>query len=249
MDKKYKDMSYRQVHKKLEEAMQDALTSDEAGPFGSPEIDYSFIDSKSEKKSHKWSGMSRFNKVAAIIVIVLLGMNVVMMATGSGVSYSEKGLLHRIYEGARGIFTDEDESEYVEIDETGRTYTITDADKIDEAKNIYPNLYIPQYIPERYKFAELIVEENIADNIYAKYTYLDSTYSIEIAMISINHQGGLISKNTDNLYELEDRLISVYWDDMYRMYVADIYFEDVLVNISGDINKDEILEIAKSIVP
>ena len=247
MDKKYEDMSYREVHKQLEEAMQDALTSDEAGPFGSPEIDYSFMDSKPEKKNHSISGMSQFNKVAAIIVIALLGMNVVMMATGAGVSYSEKGLLHRIYEGARGIFTDEDESEYVEIDETGDTYLIRSMDNIDKAKQFWSSLYIPEYIPEGYELKTLLIEKLADGSCWAKYEFINYNHLIIIELIKLDDEEYVMSSNKGKLIELDDRIINIYWDEANQYYVIDLYFEDIAIYMRGDVSVDELEKIAKSI--
>ena len=248
MDKKYEDMSYREVHKQLEEAMQDALTSDEAGPFGSPEIDYSFMDGKPEKKTHRISGMSRFNKVAAIIVIALLGMNVVMMATGAGVSYSEKGLLHRIYEGARGIFTDEDESKYVEIDETGESHIITDIEELEYAKKFCPNIYIPDYIPDDFMFESLYIEKRQMGYYWAQYKYLNNNEKLNIEITNlIGDEKQIKSIDKGSVINLIDRKVNIYQDDMEKYYIADIYFEDATIYICGNVSFHEIREIALTI--
>lgn len=247
MTKKYEDMSYKEVHKKLEDAMQDVYTSDEAAPSGSPEIDYSFMDSSKEKKDRKQIFKSRFNKVAAIIIMVLLSMNIIMMATGAGVSYSEKGLLHRIYEGARGIFTDEDESEYVELDETGKTYTITSMNQITYAKQIWPDLYIPKYIPEGFILNELNIRADLSNRYYAIYNYNDKESILKIVITTINNNGEISSKKIDEYIKLDNRLIGLYYDSLYEMYVADIYFEDVIITITGNVSKNEIIEIAKNL--
>jgi len=245
MDKKTKDMSYREVHKKLEDAMQDAFTSDEAGPFGSPEIDYSFMDDTKEKKKRKISGMSRFNKVAAIIIIVLLGMNVVMMATGSSVSYSEKGLLHRIYEGARGIFTDEDESEYVEIDETGEVCTIHDFSMINDAKRFWPDLYVPDYIPSNFTMSTLDIKKEISGDYWAKYVFFNENSQIKIEEVQSNDNSKLTSGNEVDFIVMNDRKIVLYTDNVEGYYLADVFFDDVTVYIYGDLlSMDELCKIA-----
>ena len=247
MDKKYEDMSYEEVHELLAEAVQDAFTDDAAGPYQSPEIDYSFMDEEPVTKHKTIIRMSRFSKIAAIVIIVLLGMNVVLLATGSGESYSEKGLLHRIYEGARGIFTDEDESQYVEIDETGKTYTITDVNQLDEAKEIWPDLYVPEYIPFGFTLEKLKIQKEVSGDYSAEYQFICGDNDILLFITCVADNGKFKSSSSGQIIELTDRIINVYWDVAYEKYVCDVYFDGIVVNISGNIEEKEIIKIAENL--
>lgn len=48
-EKDLENMTYEEVHQQLVEAFQDAFSSDEAGPYQAPEIDYSFMDMTPEE--------------------------------------------------------------------------------------------------------------------------------------------------------------------------------------------------------
>lgn len=250
MDKKYEikdydDMTYEEVHALLVEVMQEACASDEAGPYKSPSIDLSFMEEKPEKDVRRKFTVNRFAKVAAILIIVLLGMNVIMLSAGANVSYSERGLLHRIYEGARGIFTDEDETDVVELNETSDVYTITDFSKIDKAKEIWSNIYVPQYIPNDFRFVNLTIKKEISDDYFAYYEYKNGIDEIYIEMTYVSDEGKRISSSNGEIIELSDRIVCVYWDEIHNYYVADVYTEDMTIYLYGEITKDELINIAK----
>ena len=73
MDKERK-LSYEETHKKLVEAMQQACLSDEFDDYRSPDIDLSFLTEEpaEEKPKKRFASMSRFYKVATILIILLL---------------------------------------------------------------------------------------------------------------------------------------------------------------------------------
>lgn len=253
MDKKYEikdydDMTYEEVHALLVEVMQEACASDEAGPYKSPSIDLSFMEEKPEKAVRRKFTVNRFAKVAAILIIVLLGMNVIMLSTGANVSYSERGLLHRIYEGARGIFTDEDETDIVELNEMGKTYTITDMNKIDDAKKFWPDLCVPEYIPEGFELELLAINKEISGKCYAEYKYKNKNNELTIIITEKNTQIEYSSVAKAETIQMDDRIICLYNDSQSQAYVADIFFEDKLVYVYGNVTKEELLIISQNII-
>ena len=158
--------SYEEVHKKLGEELEKAYLKRETPEEKIPEFDLSFLEeqpyepteendaareesfiSPKEKKKHRFS---RFAKVAAVLIIFLLCTNIIMLGRDSSESYGDKGILHRLYQGVTGLFTDsEEETEESDVEET---VTVLDEKDIDSAKEFLPGLYVPTYIPDGYEF-------------------------------------------------------------------------------------------------
>lgn len=236
--------SYEEVHAQLVEAMQEACTKDESSKYRIPDVVPGFIyeEYNSGKKSKMFAG--RFSKIAAIFIIILLGMNFAMLNSGSGDVYGDKGLLHRIFEGNRGIYTDNDESGIVEFDESGEVYIITDYSKINDAKKFWNDLAIPQYIPDNFSFNELYITKTISGDYVAEYDYICGTDLLEINIIEHEEGCAYLSKKTDELIELSDRIINMYWDGIYKKYNCEVYFDEKIIYIYGNIEIDEIKKIA-----
>lgn len=238
-----KNKSYEEIHAKLAAAMQEACVKDEAGPYQAPTDDLSFLYEEKNKKKEKRIKLDRFTKVAAIVVIMLLGMNLVMLAAGSNESYSEKGLLHRIFEGTRGIFTDDEGTEFVKQDEMGETCEITDMSQINVAMKFWPDLYVPQYIPEGYELKSLTVTKDY-NNVYnAIYLFDNNGISLEIVAYS-NKTGKYTSNTKGKTYEYIDRIINIYSNEANDCMIADVYFDSNYVSIRGQVSEKDLLHIA-----
>ncbi len=239
--------SYMEVHAKLVEAMQEACTRDESGTYEKTNVAPGFIYEETNFVNKSRSNGSRFSKIAAIFIIVLLGMNLITLSSDSSEVYGEKGLLHRIFEGTRGIFTDEDESELVVFDETGDECLISNYDDIYLAKQFWTDLYIPEYIPEGYEFSSLCIIKSFSEDYTAEYEYVSDTNILEINFTSSSSDPKYISINKGELFELNDRTISIYKNDTSQLNIADIYLEDVTIHIYARLEEKEILRIAREI--
>lgn len=245
MDRRKTD-SYEEIHAMLVEAMQDACANEESGDYELPNIVPGYVYNKYNAKISV-SRFSRFSKVAAVFVIVLLGMNLFVLTSDSSEAYGDKGLLHRIFEGSRGIFTDQDESEIVEFDETGDIYILTDFSEIDEAKKFWSELDIPKYIPYNYEFKKLCITKNLLGDYLAEYDFVNNDKILEINIVELDDEVEAYSNNTGEIINLSDRIINVYWDEIYGKYVADVYFDNHSIYIYGCLEKDEIVKIATNI--
>lgn len=236
--------SYEEVHTMLVEAMQEACTKDESGNYLTPYIDTGFLFEERRPANKVRKQAFSFNKVAAIIIITLLSVNTVMLATGSNESYGDGGLLHRIYEGARGIFTDEDPAEFIETDEMGDVFIINDFAQINEAKRFWPGLYVPEYIPEGYELKELKVCKDVDEVYFAEYDYESNKGKLEINVVSMIDFDKTNSINNGDFYEYKDREVNIYLDLMNSCYVSDVYFNDAIVSIYGDCLREDLLEVS-----
>lgn len=251
MDRKELDRpeygSYEDVHEQLVQAMQEACMNDTSREYKTPDIDMSFLYDDTVPEMKKTHRFTRFNKVAAIVIATLLGLNAVLLISDSNDVYSEKGLLHRICEGARGIFTDEDPSQYVEMDETGKVQIITNYNKIYESRKIWIDILIPEYIPDGYSFIELRLTKNVSNEHNAIYKYNDGTNELKIWIYDFEANGESISIDKGEIINKEDRIINVYFDSIHKEMIADVYIDDKFVCISGKIIKEEIIKIANKL--
>ena len=132
--------SYEEVHKKLGEELEKAYLKRETPEEKIPEFDLSFLDEQPYElteendaareesfispKEEKKRRFSRFAKIAAVLIIFLLCTNIIMLGRDSTESYGDKGILHRLYQGVTGLFTDsEEETEESDVEEFGRKGT------------------------------------------------------------------------------------------------------------------------------
>lgn len=143
--------SYEEVHKKLGEELEKAYLKRETPEEKIPEFDLSFLEEQPYEpteendaareesfispKEEKKRRFSRFAKIAAVLIIFLLCTNIIMLGRDSSESYGDKGILHRLYQGVTGLFTDsEEETEESDVEET---VTVLDEKDIDSAKEFY----------------------------------------------------------------------------------------------------------------
>lgn len=254
MDNK-KPESYEETHKKLAEALQEACSTKEFGEYKIPEMDLSFLEDdcifdeseelpvpeKNEKKKH--FHFSRFTKVAAIIVILLLSINILMLATDSTDSYGNRGIINKIV----GVFTDDEG--YIEDNEVIKTYVITNEDEMFDMVTSFPELYVPNYLPNEFELNKLIVEFTASGDCRAKYKYVKGKKEEVLIGLSyaIDSMEVMYSADEYEKIKLEDRIICIYQDVNNDGYVADVYFDDCVIDIVGLNNKNELIEIAKEI--
>ena len=250
MDRKDLDRSeygsYEEVHEMLVRAMQDACMNDTSREYESPQIDMSFLYEDEKPKKTMTYKIIRSAAILFLAFGMLLGINAVLLTSDSSDVYGEKGLLHRIHEGVRGIFTDEDPSQYVEVDEIGDTYTIYNLNDLDSALVFWQDLCVPKYIPKGYDFKELNIIKSVLGEYKATYTYSDNEKELIICVCNYNDAERIITSSMGEPVKLEDRIINIYVDDVYNRVTADIYFEKMTVYIQGVESKREIMEIAKN---
>ena len=242
MDKR-KYENNENVHDLLAEAMQEACTKDEAYDYKSPDIDLSFLNEDTANKKR----FGRFGKIAAIVAIILLGMNVVLLSGNFSESYGDKGILHRIQEGVRGIFTDEDQSEFATLDENDKVIIINDFTEIEIVKRFLNDLLIPKYIPNNYNFEKLEITYIISGDYNAEYLFLDGENEIIISISYGDFSEKIISKDAEKVIRKDDRIINIYKENIKGMFVAEMYKDNIIVAIYSNSDIDELELIAMNL--
>lgn len=252
--------SYEEVHKKLGEELEKAYLKRETPEEKIPEFDLSFLeeqpyepteenDAAREKsfispKEEKKRRFSRFAKVAAVLIIFLLCTNIIMLGRDSSESYGDKGILHRLYQGVTGLFTDsEEETEESDVEET---VTVLDEKDIDSAKEFLPGLYVPTYIPEGYEFEKLEIQKYYSGDFQCNYKYKNEKESIKLLLYYFADKDFTYQWSEEGeLITLQDRKILVSEDSVNNDVVVSVYTEMCNIEIVGYNNKIELISIAK----
>lgn len=190
---------------------------------------------------------TRFNKVAAILIIALLSINIIMMATDSIDSYGSKGLLHRISSSVLGVFTDSNDVDDAQVVDE---YYATTEEEVNNILERFPDTYVPQYIPEGYSFVSMDVKCMASGDRWMNYTYMDDNDLFTIDMsYAADETARVFAPNVIDesgvIIKMSDRIICTYLDTIQKKFVSDIYFNDCMMDISCMDNKEDIIKIAK----
>lgn len=239
--------TYEKIHKQLSDAMQDAYLNDVLKDVKEPNIDLSFL-AADNRKERKQGRMIRISTAAAAAIVVLLGTNIILLSSESIDSYGDKAILHRLYEGINGIFTDEDDSESTDVMET---FEATKEEDLDEAKKFFSGLYVPEYIPSEYSFESLNIQGQQSGDYMWSYIYSNQDAVIEITGLYYgnSHDYTYQNQQNDEMIVLSDRKISVAWEDTFEEYHATVYTENGTVDIGmHEYNdREELVNIAKGL--
>lgn len=240
--------TYDNIHSRLSEAIEDVYLNDVLKDVKEPDVDLSFLaEGKNQKKNYK--RLLRISAIAAIVIVVLLGTNIVLLSGDNMDAYGDKGILHRLYEGINGIFTDEDDS--VETDVTDM-FEITEVEDLDKAKEFFNGLYIPRHIPEGYQFSNLTIEKYNSGDTVCIYNYTNENgRRLEIScMHCVFDDANYGYQGDGEIIELDDRTLYMEWDDVQKEYYLTVYTEDATMNIwvEGYDNKGNIIAIGSNMM-
>lgn len=254
--------SYEEVHKKLGEELEKAYLKREVPEEDVPEFDLSFLDEEPELDAEEPDAVreevsvspaktgkrrfSRFTKVAAVVIIFLLCTNIFLLGKDSSESYGDKGILHRLYQGVTGLFTDsEEETEASDVEEA---LTVQEEKDLANAKEFLPELYVPTYMPEGYEFEKLTIEKYYSGDRQAIFEYKDDKGGIQILQ-NYSHDADVSYQLPENgqLIELSDRKIIVFKDEVNEESWLTVYTEICNMDITGDGSTEELIRIGREL--
>ena len=257
--------SYEEVHKKLGEELEKAYLKREVPEEDVPEFDFSFLDEEPELDAEEPDAVreevsispaktgkrrfSRFTKVAAVVIIFLLCTNIFLLGKDSSESYGDKGILHRLYQGVTGLFTDsEEQTEASDVEEFMDFDTLGEKE-LKKAKEFLPGLYVPTYIPEGYELKKLRVEHYYSGDSQAVYLYENGSETIDILIYYSTDQGFTYQWPEDgDIIELNDRKILVSADSASSIPMIAVYTESCNMDISGGNDKNILIDIGKGMM-
>lgn len=212
-----------------------------------PEPDFSFLNEPKEKKDHRF--LYRFGTVAVCVILIFVtssGMAVWMNSEAAhAMKFNLEKTFHRITDG----FFSTDENESAETSENEISITIDSMDDIDDAIAFMPDLPVPEYIPEGFELEELKVSKFMNGSYIVGYTFQDNQglqYMISSSVDADSQNSAGIVGNAE-IIEMDGRTLYFIQDNYTSKYSINLLIENQFISITGDLNKELMLEIAKKI--
>ena len=229
--------SYEAIHRQLADKLQEAYRED-AGEKASPDIDLTFLKEDTAAGKKRKKVYMRTAGIAAAVLIVLLGANMLLLSYDKADTYGDKGVLHRLYSSVVGLFTDEDASEANDVEES---FAIDDDADMAMAKRFFPDMYIPEYIPDGYTLDKLTVDRYHSGDVVCSGKYTDDNgATLEITQISASGDDfEYMSQGEGELIELADRSMYLTWDEVFEEYSLTVYTEVCSIDIYMEGNSDK----------
>lgn len=117
---------------------------------------------------------------------------------------------------------------------------IDDWKQVEEAQIKYPDMLIPEYIPEGYEFEKLVIEENSLKREYYFFYWCENG---ELTIKQSSEIESVAVYNYNEILQVGEREVFVN----YKENVAHFEEEDIFVTIKGQVDRKEILKIVKNI--
>lgn len=227
------------------------------------QVDYSFLDNKTPIDNEQYHGVKgnmnkgmvrkSFHTFASRIAVIVFGI----LIAGSGIAiwinsqpanalkfHMEKNF----YEVKDGVFsTDEEEQNAGALDQTCITRKYKSMEDIDKAKEFMPNLPVPEYIPQGYILENLQIDKAINDVGSAFYTFKSGNKSFYINIIQSEQESSYEMDGKGSIVEVDGKQVCIWEDQSTDSYGCNYIFNNMTISVTGQISKEEMLEIIKEI--
>lgn len=186
----------------------------------------------------------RHKRWAAAAAAVVLTVGTIIGADllkDRGEFYAEAGNNDPVISESDGNTIIKNNDEGAEENPGTRQIVIENWDKVDEMKDQYPDLLIPEYVPEGYEFRQLVIEDTgmIESHIFS---FTDNNRNLQITE-SLN---GSIT-----IFNDYDEVISSKIGEIYKKNKQDrIFFckiNKTLVGVIGECTEEEIILLIESL--
>lgn len=186
--------------------------------------------------------------VAALLLCVLVGGAVMTVVNKGQVQADRQDAEDLMREDASGL--DVASAHVMEAEAFFSDYTADSEEHISDARGFWPELCIPQYVPEEYVFENLYVKK-IEGFISAEYLYKSENGDLlivkQVRIVqgedSIFNEGIVEGEVTEagTAYYMEDEGLGI---NSYRFYSAD----GMLFAVDGKLDKDALKKIAENML-
>ena len=135
---------------------------------------------------------------------------------------------------------------YGSSDGEDNVWVITNWHDVESVKLTYPELIIPEYVPEGYEFESLIVESLDSRNVFAEYIFSkNEREKIEIEIFNTeNDTKASVLNRHDEIIKSEKGNVYI---NIEEKNAAIVYNDDIVINIYGSLSVTEILEIVNNL--
>ena len=120
---------------------------------------------------------------------------------------------------------------------------VDDWKKVADVKKKYPQLLIPQYVPEGYEFSELAVEAN---ELVQAYTYTYALDDKNVVIIQTNDNSFKMIKEFDRVLEMENGIEIKIKEDVGKC--GFFLIEEELFEIIGELQDSEYEKVAMGLM-
>ncbi|MCI8645384.1 MAG: hypothetical protein HFE76_01020 [Firmicutes bacterium] len=243
MESKYRAYSQEERHEFVKQAAREYYAR-ELGP--PPPLDRAFMEKENPGKRYY---RKRRTAAAAVLILAVLSGMALKASLLSDPTYSEKGLLHRIYQLKNGNLATDPQDDSLRREETSGI-TIHTMDDIDDAvKTANGQLYVPRYISEGYELETLTVELEFDGMITADYCFQKGDEKLYITEMYTDGEGEVTSSGgkDSKLIRTEDRVVYIHEKSPDGQY-ATVITEDAILGICSTLTKKETIRIARNLM-
>lgn len=212
-------------------------------------VDYSFLFDaprtleQIEIRKYKPDLKKVCNAIAAVLIFCVIVAGTVVWPNPD-TAFAER-IKRVFYILTNGMFTTNPEDEY--LDDSANIFKIETMDDIGKSKKFLPELLVPQYIQDGYKFESLEITKYILNgNCVAEYRYKVGSDTLHITMRTLMGEEAIAdSLAGGEIIQENDLTISTWKDaDTHGINAAK---GDTLITVTGDIPTAEMLKIVKNL--
>lgn len=130
-------------------------------------------------------------------------------------------------------------------EEEDNVWVTEDWEQVEDAKELFPVLLIPKYIPEGYVFTKLKIDNFIRNDITAEYSFVCGNDAIFIE-ISFTENDSISLEVEDVSKEIISKKGKVFLQE--KIKTATIQFDDGnIIVVNGDLSEIEIIRIIEGL--
>jgi len=236
--------------KKFGELMREAEENDAAReemPYIRP-VDYSFMNEYQPVRKRRLA--ARPLRVASILLcFFVLVTGTAIWINSEPANALRQELERKLYQIKESLFMSHNDVEKHYSSENKLSSSIDDMEDMNKAHEFLPDLPVPEYIPEGQELEILKMEKIAEDDYNASYEFVANDGKEFI--ISVYRYGKEI-RITDSMLEmeylsLEDRDIYIWEDDATDTHGITMIKDVFVINVTGDISREEMLLVAENI--
>jgi len=216
----------------------------EAEYEGTHEGDREIID-KAAREATRKAGKRRYlyklgGGIVAVLVLILIGGAIAFNALSVDVGADKNQKEEIVTEDGVVI----EDGGYGAEHDGGDVWSTDVWEDVSTAKELYPELMIPEYVPEGYEFSSLYVEYLNSENIIFKYIFNEARNNVPLEIEVFIQNTSEISLDMDSvLRTIESSKGKIYIQEFENKIATMQYDDGISVLIRGDISDAETIKI------
>lgn len=218
-----------------------------------PQIDYSFLNEDEPVRLNivrKRAVPKALARVSVILIVFFVGISVALVTDMPGTASAWKAqMARRLYVLKEGFVSSDPNVLDNYANENTTTIVINDLAKIEKVQKIAPELPIPEYVPEGYKFDTLTFDSTYDGTYNATYKFIKDINSFVIAVYhdsEMDYSAIVVDYVVETIH-LDEKTIYAWHNSIEESYGVTVICEDKMINIIGNVDDKEMITIAKNL--